>query len=910
MVCSVMLSQIRRSAFFTFVFFLTASPALAEIEFSPEETGRSESVSESISESIEAKIQEELVATTNTALDATDATDTTFSTLVEHQTGFLPEVENQFSAPHEVEKCCIPQLSELDRPAITVEEWLAQSTPASVQITGVQLNSTTQGLELRLETIGELLQPTTSVVGNALVVNIDNAILALPDGDEFQQANPTEGIALVNVNSLPDNRVRIVITGADAPPTADVRAEAQALLLSVAVGTEAVGAAEEESIQVVVTGADEGYNPANSTTSTGTDTLLRDIPLSIQVIPQEVLEDRNVVELGDALETAGGVVSVGGRGTSVFGPGFLIRGFPVNEGIFRDGIPAFSLAPLNTNDLERVEVLRGPASILFGQGEPGGIINLVSERPLSEPFYEASLTAGSYENYRGDLDFSGPLNDARTVRYRLNVSYENYYSFRDFVDGERLIVSPALTWDIGEKTSIDFYGQYGSDRETIDEGIPVINNEIADVPRDRFLNEDFGEFEQEQFRLGYRLTHEVSDSFSIRHALQYLQYEPERYAPLFDSIDETTGELNRLAYFAGGTYRRFFTNAEAIAEFNTGSVQHQVLFGVEYRHDSEEPEFQFSDLYAPINIFDPVYTNDPYDIEPTFFRDDNIDTISVYLQDQIELSPSLNLLAGIRYDSADQFRTTQELGQPRAEFEQTDSEFSPRFGVVYQPVEPLSLYASYTTSFNPSFGASRNPDNSTFEPETGRQFEVGLKADLSEQLSLTLAAFDIRRRNVSTPDPNNPEFSVQTGEVTSRGIELTLGGEILPGWDITTAYTLLDAFVSEDNTDIVGNGLANAPDNQFSLWTTYEIQRGDLAGLGFGLGFLYLSDRPGNLDNTFDLPSFFRTDAAIFYQRDNWRAQLNVENLFDVEYFTSSDEFLGVTPGAPLSVRATIAVEL
>jgi len=857
----MVLSQIQRSAFLTSMLFLAASPAWAEVGYSPEETGQSEAV--------EAGNQEELVAVTG-----------------------------------------IPQLSELDRPATTVTEWLAQSTAAPVQITGVQLNATPQGLELQLETIGELVQPATSIVGNALIVNINNATLALPDGDEFQSANPVEGIALVTVTSLPNNRVRVAITGLEAPPTAEVRTAPQGLLLSVAPGVDTAGVTEEEAIQVVVTGEqDEGYNPSNSSTATGTDTPLRDIPLSIQIIPQEVIEDRNVVELGDALETAGSVVSVGGRGTSVFGPGFLIRGFPINDGIFRDGIATFSLAPLSTNDLERVEVLRGPASILFGQGEPGGIINLVSERPLREPFYEASLTAGSYDTYRGDLDFSGPLNDARTVRYRLNLSYENYGSFRDFVDGERLIISPILTWDIGENTSIDFYGQYASDRETIDEGIPVIGNEIADVPRDRFYGEDFGEFEQEQFRLGYRINHQFSEDFSIRHALQYLQYEPERYAPLFDSIDETTGELNRLAYFGGGTYRRFFTNAEAIAEFNTGSIQHQVLFGVEYRHDNEEPEFQFSNLYTPINIFDPDYTDDPYDIEPEFFRDDNIDTIGVYLQDQIELLPNLNLLAGIRYDSANQFRTTQNVGEPREEFEQTDSAFSPRFGIVYQPIEPISLYASYTTSFSPSFGASRNADDSTFEPETGRQFEVGMKADVSDQLSLTLAAFDIRRQNVRTPDPNDPTFSIQTGEVASRGIELTLGGEISPGWDVTAAYTLLDAFVSEDNTDVVGNGLANVPDNQLSLWTTYNIQRGDLTGLGFGLGFLYLSDRPGNLDNTFSLPSFFRTDAALFYERDNWRAQLNVENLFDVEYFSSSDEFLGVLPGAPLTISAEVSVK-
>ncbi|MCD8489483.1 MAG: TonB-dependent receptor [Desertifilum sp.] len=219
------------------------------------------------------------------------------------------------------------------------------------------------------------------------------------------------------------------------------------------------------------------------------------------------------------------------------------------------------------------------------------------------------------------------------------------------------------------------------------------------------------------------------------------------------------------------------------------------------------------------------------------------------------------------------------------------------------------MYASYSTSFRPAFGATRNRDGSTFEPETGRQLEVGVKADLLERLSLTLAAFDIRKQNVRTPDPNNPGFSLQTGEVASRGIELSLGGQILPGWNITAAYTYLDAFVSQDNRPIVGNRLTSVPENQFSLWTTYEVQQGNLQGLGFGLGTFFVGDRQGDLENTFILPSYFRTDAALFYRRNNWRAQLNFQNLFNTEYFTSASYRLNVTPGAPFTVLGTVSVD-
>ena len=785
-----------------------------------------------------------------------------------------------------------------------------------VQITGVQINTVDGKLELNLLTSAALAALETTVIGNALTIRISNATLALEE-EEFQQFEPAVGIALVQVSQLPDNEVRVVVTGTGAPPTVRTTVQTNALTLGIEPGTAPVEA-EDEALRIVVTdNQDEGYNPTASSVATDTETPLREVPFSVQVIPREVLNDRNVTEVGDALETAGGVADAGGRGRSEIGPNFLIRGLPVRDGIFRDGIPTFSLSALSTNDIERVEVLRGPASVLFGQGEPGGIISLVTKRPLEEPFYSVSATVGSFETYRGAVDLSGPLNTDGNVRYRLNVSYENEGSFRDFVERERFLISPIVTWDIGPRTALDVYGQYAYDEETIDGGIPAIGDRVADVPRSRFLGEDFAEFTQDQFSVGYRLNHEFSQNWSARHALQYLTYEPRRYVPLTNVFgrnvfDEATGDLQRLEYFGGGSYNRFFTNAETIGQFNTGSIEHQVLFGVEYRRDAETPEFQVGGPpYPSINIFNPVYAGVRYDIEPNFFRDNVTNTISVYVQDQIEIVPELKLLAGIRYDFVDQFRGVQRQGRPRAEFNTTDEAFTPRLGVVYQPVEPLSLYASYTTSFNPADGDRRNPDDSTFDPETGRQFEVGLKTDLSDQLSLTLAAFDIRRQIIRTPDPRNPFFSLQTGEVTSRGVEAYLGGEILPGWNITAAYTYLDAFVSEDTRDIVGNRLPNVPENQFSLWTTYEIQQGDLAGLGVGLGLFYVGDRQGDQDNTVTLPSYLRTDAALFYQRDNWRAQLNVENLFDVEYFSSAtfNSRLLNNPGAPFGVSASVSVE-
>ncbi|MEB3219812.1 MAG: TonB-dependent receptor [Nostocales cyanobacterium 94392] len=808
-----------------------------------------------------------------------------------------------------------------------------------VLITGVKANPTDKGLEIVLQTSqARNLQVVNRSSGNNFIADIPNAQLQQASGDafKFSSEKPVEGITEITVTNLNANTVRIIASSETALPKVELFDSAQGLIFGLAPAASTAQkpqtkpeetpsevekpasetpsqkpSQDDEPIELMVTAERSGYRVPNSSTATKTDTPLRDIPQSIQVIPQQVLEDRNVRELREALETAGGVTSQGARGTSVFGENFQIRGFDVRDSIFRDGIPTISLGVLTTSDIESVEILKGPASVLFGQGEPGGVINLVSKQPLFEPFASTSFTVGSFDTYRGAIDLSGPLNDSKTVRYRLNASYDNYGSFRDFVDGDRFSISPTVTWDISPDTSLNVYARYVTERETIDEGLPETSNGVVDIPRSRFLNEDFGEFEQEQFNIGYTLNHKFNEDWSIRHALQYLEYEPIRYYPYFDSFDEATGELSRIELASDETYRRFFTNADVTGKFKTGSIQHKLLFGVEYRRNTEDPSFQFSDPYPSINVFNPVYTRTPFEIAPDFFRDDRVEQIGIYLQDQIDLLPNLKVLAGIRYDSADQFRTERNLGEPRTEFEQTDSAWSPRFGIVYQPIPPLSLYASYTRSFNPSFGTNRN-NGEPFKPETGRQFEIGAKADLSDSLSLTLAAFDIRKQNISTTDPDNIAFEIQTGEQTSRGFELNLGGEISRGWKITAAYTYLDAFVSEDNTDIEGNRLAKVPENQFSLWTTYEIQKGNLKGLGFGLGLFYVGERQRDLDNTYTLPSYFRTDAALFYKRDNWRAQLNIENLFDIDYFRSANySFVGggVNPGKPFAVSASFAID-
>lgn len=802
-----------------------------------------------------------------------------------------------------------PLLSNLDQSATTVDEWMQQIAQSLVQVTGVQVNPTDTGIEVILETAdGQLATPATSVVGNALIADIPNAVLALPEGEEFQAANSAEGIALVSVTPRGDG-IRVAITGTEAPPTAEIRTEAQALVLSVASGTEAVGT-DEDAIQVVVTGEqDEGYNPSNTSSGTRTDTPLRDIPQSIQVVPQQVLEDQNVTRLEEAIRNVPGV-------NTTFPPNFAngsffaIRGFDIRDdsgNVLRNGLPDFIGArQIDFSHIQQVEVLRGPASVLFGRGSPGGTINLITEQPLSDPFYEVSAIIGNYDYYRGTVDLSGPLNDSRTILYRLNGAYQNTGSFTDFIESERIFVAPVLSFAIGDRTELTVEGEYSSSQGGVDLGLPaagtVLPNPNGEIPRNRSIAEPYAEpFDVELYRIGYTLEHEFSDNLSLRNAFRVSSFNVTQDEFTISSLRADNRTVERGYRFRTFDQTSYNFAVDLTGRFSTGSIQHQALFGVDLGRSDDSGTGTRRSI-GPLDLFNPVYGQPLGDVTSRSDFGLVADTLGIYIQDQISLTEQLKLLLGGRLDFY------RERGIDRLTDEETRQSadaFSPRVGIVYQPIQPISLYASYSRSFTPAFGTAA--DGSLFQPERGTQYEVGIKADISNRLSAALALYDLTRSNVLTTDPTDPNFSIQTGEQRSRGVDLSITGELLPGWNIFAGYAYTDARITEDNTFEEGNYLLNAPENSFNLWTTYEIQQGSLRGFGVGVGFFFVGERQGDLENSFTLPSYFRTDASIFYNRGQFRAALNVRNLFDVDYFETSYSDTFVFPGEPFIVQGTIS---
>jgi iron complex outermembrane receptor protein len=824
---------------------------------------------------------------------------------------------------------------ELRERLVNQAELLSQvpNSPTLVEVTGVEATPTEQGVELILQTTqGQQLQITNRSAENNFIADIPNAQLRLPSGDgfTFRSEKPVEGITEITVTNFDANTIRVTVIGEAGLPTVELFDSDEGLILSftpvVSSAQTPQSSAEQQNptpptapvplpregdengsqpsgdqpIELVVTGEQDGYSVPNATTATRTDTPLRDIPQSIQVVPRQVLEDQQVIRASEALRNVSGVRlgNTAGGGSQVFN----IRGFQQFGGNLRDGFrDGFSV--IETANLERIEVLKGPASVLYGNLDPGGVVNYVTKQPLSDPFYAVGLQVGSFGLVRPTLDFSGPLNPEGTLLYRLNTAYEKGGNFRNFdQDIERFFISPVVTWKISDRTDLTFELDYLNDKRPFDRGLVAFGTGIADIPFDRVLGEpdDFGE--RTDFSAGYRFEHRFNDNWKLRNGFRFSSSDNTFSLTSLDRLNEETGELSRTFFANDSETRNYALQTDLVGKFSTGLVQHTLLFGVDLSRQTSNFRGDPSAPASSINIFNPVYgiIRRPSRVEFPYLFSSQTNSLGLYLQDQITLAENLKLLVGGRFDILD---------QSSASSEQQDQAFSPRVGIVYQPVQPISLYASFSRSFQPN--SAIRVDGSLLEPVRGTQYEVGVRGEfLNGRLITNLAAYEITKTNIAVTDPDNLDFSIPVGEERSRGIELDIAGEILPGWNIIASYAYTDARVTKDDNLQPGNLLDGVPFNSASLWSTYEIQTGDLQGLGFGLGLFYVGERQGDLNNSFQVPSYVRTDASVFYRRNNWRVGINVNNLFNVDYIEGTGQRrTNIDPGAPFTVRGTLSLE-
>ncbi|MEH2104195.1 MAG: TonB-dependent siderophore receptor [Nostoc sp.] len=836
----------------------------------------------------------------------------------------------------------IRQLSELE-PVVTsakmllVQSSTQQTAPASevVQVTSVKANPTAKGLEIILQTSkGEQLQLVNRSAGSNFITDIPNAQLRLPSGEAFtfRSEKPIAGVTQIIVTNFDTNTIRVTVTGEASVPTVELfDSPDEGLIFSVASTAPSTmsqqppqtpptaeqqkpgnqtqpkpSTSSDEPIELVVTGEQDGYSVPDSTTATKTDTPQRDIPQSIQVIPQQVIKDQQITRISDVARNVSGVSLEGSYGANT--DAYIIRGF-VTYNSLRNGFQAGDNY-IDPNTIERVEVLKGPASVLYGQFEPGGVVNYVTKQPLATPYYASEFTVGSYGEYKSSIDISGPLTPDKKLLYRLNVGYENFGSFIDFVHGQYFSIAPVLSYKISDNTNLTLEYEHTSQNRTFYDGLPPIPQSFQ-VPISRFLGEpstDQYNVDSDAFYL--TLDHTFSENLRLRSAFSaYLTTSGLNEFVRPDSLEADGQTISRRLAAGPGYSQTFELQNELVGKFKTGSINHQLLLGLELSWQN-----QFGDFLrtaAPgINLFNPVY-GAPL---PTSFVDtasrggSYTDTTAIYLQDQVTLLSNLKLLVGGRYDFVSYNDRNIDLNNNLVSTDKFyDEAFSPRVGLVYQPIKPISLYASYSESFAPNNTLSAN--QAQLPPSRGTQYEAGIKTELFDsKLSATLAVYNITKTNVPTTDPNNTDYSIAAGEVKSQGIEFDISGRILPGWNVIASVAHNDTFVSKDNELPVGDRLVGVPRNTASFWTTYEIQSGSLKGLGFGGGLFFVGDVEANLPNDgVIIPSYVRTDASIFYKKENWRFGLNFKNLFDTTYYVSQGYYL--RPGDPLTVLATISVQ-
>jgi len=666
---------------------------------------------------------------------------------------------------------------------------------------------------------------------------------------------------------------------------------------------------------------DQPYNPKSATTGTKIEAPLRDIPQSIQVVPRKVIDDQRALSLSDVLRNVSGFSPSVNSQSQRFGErNAIFRGFTTNNYYtngFKDPFNGASFT-FGLANVEQVEVLKGPSSVLYGLGEPGATINIITKQPLAEWYAAAALTAGSFGFVSPSIDVSGPLTPGKELRFRLNAAYQWQDSFVDWVQSERYDVAPVLALALGPDTRLTLEGEYQALQEIYYTGLPaegtIRKNPNGKLPISRYLGDasvEGDEFPERTLgKIGYRLDHRFDEHVALRHGFRATFFTSNERDVIPFGFQADLRTFDRDLFIGKATSEDYYILTDVTVDVRTGPLRHKLLVGADQRILSTR-QVSGSGLLPPIDAFNPTYNASVIGAETIdrgFVQSGTF--LGFYVQDLMTIVDPVKLLVGGRYDLASldtESRTFATGGSTRSSFD--EGVFTPRVGLVMQPVPAVSLYASYTTSFNPLTGTTF--DGAAFEPERGVQYEAGVKLELlGGKLSSTLAVYELTKENVLTGDPAHPGFSIQVGEQRSRGVEVDVAGEILPGLRLIAAYAYTDAEITRSNSGTEGNRPANVPAHSGSVWGVYEFRDGFFKGLGLGAGVVAVGRRPADNDNSATLPDYVRTDAAIYYKvTRHVDLAVNFRNLFDVRYFETStfaDPFGGITPGPPFSVFGSI----
>lgn len=718
-----------------------------------------------------------------------------------------------------------------------------------------------------------------------------------------------------------------------------------------------------EKITVVGT-AQSRYLVDESSSLTGFDLDFLELPRIVNTIPEQLILDQKVTELTDILRNTPGIsLSDGFGGTN---DDFLVRGFRRNA-IYRNGFRRATNFRTNLSNVEYTQVIRGPASITYGQVEPGGLVDIVTKKPLDEQRFAGEVRVGSFDDRFVLLDLSQPLSDKAGIR--LVGSVQDAESFRDFSDINRDTLSVSGTFDLSPTTRLNLSYEYRDESRPLDRGtisVPTpegraIVNDLFDIPNSRRFGEEFEIFDSNFNFFDATLEQELSDKWNVRLSAAYetsssddLQARPLA-AVVFDADGPITdqGQLiiqspaqipailgqAQVSVFDEPTDRVFlsrrtdgnqnadvdvfYLNAVVAGEIDTGSVTHKIAIGGNYRDFEREDNFVFSaatnDIAAlfgitvPLfNINEPIFGNLPSDLDPSLFprRIQTTEEFGVFINDYIEITDKFSVLLGARFDSV----KVGNLAEIDSAVElDSINEFSPQVAVNYKILDNASLFASYSESFEPN--VISNPEVSItepFDPEDSEQTEIGLKVEFFDgRLQTSAAIYDIDKTNVLTTVNGLPVL--RDGQ-SSEGAEISVSGQPIQGMNIIAGYAYTDSEIGGVDAD-AGNTPRNVAENTFNLWASYEFQTGSLQGLGLGAGYFFVDDRFGDDANTFTLDSYNTVDFSVWYTLsapgwgadDSVRFQLAVRNLTDEDFFSASGGDLRINYGTPRTVFGSIS---
>lgn len=645
--------------------------------------------------------------------------------------------------------------------------------------------------------------------------------------------------------------------------------------------------------------------PDAGRTASKDDAPLRETPQSVSSIDAATIEQRRPLGLNEALRDVPGVVpgTFGRRGFD----DFLIRGFSQSAYAFRDGLrfdPGFLLEQ-EPFALERIDVLKGPASVLYGQTAPGGIVNTVAKAPTTEAFGLVEASAGSDQFARLALDTGGPLDAAGTWRYRVTALGSDRNDPVDFVGAQRDFVAPTLAWSPSQDTTLVLHALYQHDDVDRVVALPAAGtvkpNPNGRIDPDVFLGEPGRSgIASAQSHVGYALTHRFGERFTLVQNARHTDYSIDGLNIIANALAADGRTLPRRGVQLDIDNRVTTLDTRLQAEFGDARIAHEALLGVDvlrFRND----QVQTNATLRAIDVFAPVYGGP---ITLTTRASDRLQRLTqtgAYAQWRTRIDQRWVLLAGGRYDWARDDLRNDLTG---ARTVQRDEAFTGRVGAVYLAPGGFAPYASYATSFVPVSG---NPTRSgaRLEPEQGRQAELGLRWNASDgRVDASIAAFELVRRNIVSADPDDPRFSLQVGEQTHRGVELEAALRPIEALDLRLAYAWLDAEITRSTTGTQGQRPANVPEHAASVWATLFTRPLGGPDAEFALGARHVGERVGARATT-QLPAYTVLDAVAATRLGPWRLALNLKNLTDRTWYAGGSGADFVAVGEPRSVLLT-----